>query len=214
MRSALLCFASTTSASDDEKEKEDFFDSDEDAELESASRRELDDIHEINSCLLRLSLALRNPARHDRLKQLETTSTKHFEPWDIAHVQQKFPSAEPYLHRRLGKALSKQRQYFKYCQEHHSKKTEGLDDAAEEDKDKQTTIATSLREAFPVKESAAIADEFEVDSNYTTTSFAPTISSDAVLRPPPMPEAGQDGEEFVCPLCYSIVAMASDEAWK
>ena len=40
-----------------------------------ASMRAMEEIHEVNLCLLRFSMTLRNPARHDEMK--ESTSTSH-----------------------------------------------------------------------------------------------------------------------------------------
>lgn len=78
-----------------------------------ATMRAIEEIHEVNLCLLRFSMTLRNPARHDQMKELTSTSTRHFERFDIDHVQHKFPHAQSYLHERLGRAISKHRQYFK-----------------------------------------------------------------------------------------------------
>ena len=127
--------------SDDEDDAAFFGFTIEDDCKDNASMRAMEEIHEVTLCLLRFSMTLRNPARHDEMKESISTSTHHFEKFDIDHVQHKFPGARQYLHERLGRAISKHRQYFKYREEHHSKLTEGLDDEKDE---RPSTIASSL----------------------------------------------------------------------
>jgi hypothetical protein len=184
----------------------------EDGCKDDASVHAIEEIHEVTLCLLRFSMTLRNPARHDQMKESTSTSTHHFERFDIDHVQHKFPGAQPYLHERLGRAISKHRQYFKYREEHHSKLAEGLDDEMVKD-ERPSTIATSLNVPAPDLPTSK-GDELETESLYTATSFAPTTAGDVTLRPPPLPEAGQDGAPFECPLCFSIVIVEDERSWR
>jgi hypothetical protein len=198
-------------------------DDDEDAELfgilnEDAIQRPvtraLDEMHEIILCLLRFSMTLRNPARHDQIKESASTSTQFYNKWDIDHVQNKFPDAQDYLHERLGKAVSRHRQYFKYRKEHHSKLVEGLDDEKDAMDKRPSTIATSLN--APDLPNAAISkgDELETESLYSATSFAPTTAGEVSLRPPPLPESGREGGPFECPLCFGIVIAEDERSWR
>ena len=137
--------------------------------------RVVEEIREINLCLLRFSMTLRNPARHDQMKESASTSTHHFERFDIDHVRDKFPSADTFLHERLGKGISKHRQYFKYREDHHSKLAEGLDDE-DVKHERPSTIATSLNLPAPETPTPQ-GDELETESLYTATSYAPTVSN-------------------------------------
>lgn len=175
----------------------------------------LEEAHDVITCLLRFSMTLRNPARHDQLKQAAATTAKHFEPHDINHVREKYPEAADFLHRRLGKAISKHRQYFKYREEHHIKLAEGLSDKPVIDDERPSTIATSLVNSAKVTvPAAAIELAEETESVCTATSFAPTTTGDAALRPPPLPEKGQNGDPFECPLCYRIVVAEDQRSWR
>lgn len=135
---------------DDEAPQQDAFDEDDHNlfEMEGYGPHDsqmLDEIGEIISCLMRISMALRNPARNDQVRYAETGLAKLFEPRDIEHVRMKFPSTTDRLAQRLGKSISRHRQYFKYRKEHHEKLAHGLDetdDAGEQDR--QSTAATSL----------------------------------------------------------------------
>lgn len=105
----------------------------------------LEELSEIISCLMRISMALRNPARNDQVRYAETALAKLFEPRDIEHVRMKFPSATDHITQRVGKSISRHRQYFKYRKEHHEKLSHGIDgEEDEEEKEKQSTAATSL----------------------------------------------------------------------
>ena len=160
--------------SDDEDDAALFGVTEEDSPHRDPATRVVEEIREVNLCLLRFSMTLRNPARHDQMKESASTSTHHFERFDIDHVRDKFPSAETYLHERLGKGISKHRQYFKYREDHHSKLAEGLDDE-EVKHERPSTIATSLNVPAPEAPTPQ-GDELETESLYTATSYAPTVS--------------------------------------
>jgi hypothetical protein len=177
--------------------------------------REIEEVHEIVTCLLRFSTTLRNPAHHDRLKQSAAASTTHFEPYDLAHVRQKFPLAETFLQERLGRTISKHRQYFKYREQHHSKLSEGLDGDFAAAGERPSTIATSLVQSqAPAITSFSVDQDDDSKSVYTATSYALTTTSETLLRPPRLPEGGQDGEPFECPICYYIISSENEQSWR
>ena len=91
----------------------------------------MSDVVEVITCLLRLSMAIRNPAPHDQFMASGQIDTSNFESFDISHVQGKFPNAEEYLITRLGKAISRRRQYFMYRDKHHKKVAHGIEDVIE-----------------------------------------------------------------------------------
>ncbi|EPE02348.1 hypothetical protein F503_03933 [Ophiostoma piceae UAMH 11346] len=49
-------------------------------------------VGDIIVCLLRLSVTIRNPAPHDWFRGIYETDTISYEPFDISHVQNKFPN--------------------------------------------------------------------------------------------------------------------------
>ena len=120
---------------------------DEDLAYDSPLEQAAGEVHEIINCLLRFSMALRNPARHDLTRQSATSSAVHFQPHYTDYVKTKYESAPDYLVRRLGKATSAHRQYFQYRENHHNKLGEGLDDDHEEasqSEKRPSTLASSL----------------------------------------------------------------------
>ncbi|KAF2122661.1 hypothetical protein BDV96DRAFT_481253, partial [Lophiotrema nucula] len=62
----------------------------------------MSNVAEIITCLMRLSVAIRNPAPHNQFKESTHIDTSYFEDFDVQHVRGKFPDAEDYLVHRLG----------------------------------------------------------------------------------------------------------------
>lgn len=98
------------------------------------------DVSEINTDLLRLSKAMRNPAFHERFLNAVATDTSYFNEHDHRHVQDKFPKADPLLLNKLAKAVSRRRQFFRYREQYQSKLKQGL----LTDHDDTSTVASSL----------------------------------------------------------------------
>lgn len=57
----------------------------------------------------------------DRLLRSSRIDVSYYEPFDVQHAKNKFPSANDALIDRLGKAISRRRQYLKYREQHHEK---------------------------------------------------------------------------------------------
>ena len=61
---------------------------------------------------------------HDRLLKSSKINVSYYEPFDIEHARNKFPSANDKLIYRMGQAISRRRQYLKYREQHHDKLSE------------------------------------------------------------------------------------------
>ncbi|KAF1849284.1 uncharacterized protein K460DRAFT_277438, partial [Cucurbitaria berberidis CBS 394.84] len=187
---------------------------------------------EINTCLMRLSMAIRNPAPHDQFKESTHINVTHFEAFDIDHVRGKFPMAKEYLVVRLGKAISRRRQYLRYREEHRKKLEHGLGSQPQAQVQELTiphstshtvtspsekiesTIASSLPLAIKASASAMELDENDqYEDVLSQTSYASSTNDTARLRPPPLPEQGQDGDPFECPLCFRFTSVRQLAAW-
>lgn len=198
---------------------------------------------EINTCLMRLSMAIRNPAPHDQFKESAHFKVSHFEHFDKEHVRAKFPDAEEYLLIRLGKAISRRRQYLSYREEHRQKLGQGLEPAAQPiaveslivdgpnpeimdaplhraesvtdlSERVASTIASSLPSAFKAGISMAeLIDEADYEETLSETSYASSGPESARLRPPRIPKSGEGGDPFECPLCFRITSAQHERAW-
>jgi len=184
-------------------------------------RTEMDQIRagvsEAITNLLRLSAAIRNPARHDQwLNFSQSIDTTPYEPYDIGHVVSKYPGISDALACRLGLALSRRRCYFKYRKEHHDKLASGL---AGDVQDDQSTLASSLpsKAKTPKRTNSdlntAFGDE-QSDSGFTTTSFATSIADTTTLRVPPLPRGADFDDPFECQFCFGIIIVGNRSMWK
>jgi hypothetical protein len=173
------------------------------------------DVKDVVNCLLRLSVAIRNPAPHDRFLKSHSTDTSHFEEFDIQYVCDKFESIDLTLSKRLGKAISRRRQFFKYRLEHRNKLSAGLQQQQEE----VETVASSLPEYL--KNNAVVSRAFQAhgtgdhlsDTELSTTSYATSLADRERCRVPPLPEEAHNGV-FECPFCYMIIDVVDRTSWK
>ncbi|KAL6355640.1 hypothetical protein LRP88_11243 [Fusarium phalaenopsidis] len=211
----------TISESHDEVEDDlaDYFNEDEDSDS-SEVEQILDEISHVVDCLLRLSVTIRNPAPHDQfLSRAGEGLVKEFVYWDAKHVRDKFPNVDKDLTDKLGRAMARRRQYFKYREEHKSRLAEGLDEDEAEFGGRATTIASSLPEHL--KEAGKSADagmaQFAImddaRSDASATSYATSSPDSTQLRVPPIPKEHIDGS-FKCPFCHMIVSIDTRHAWK
>jgi hypothetical protein len=72
--------------------------------FETPGNDALEEASDIISCLLRVSMAFRNPARNDQIRHDETANTDYFEPYDVEHVKTKFPNASRQIIERYVKS--------------------------------------------------------------------------------------------------------------
>ncbi|KLU86153.1 hypothetical protein MAPG_05172 [Magnaporthiopsis poae ATCC 64411] len=172
-------------------------------------------IADVVDCLLRLSTTIRNPAPHDRFAATHPADASHFEPWDIQHVQSKFPTIEPWLADRLGKAISMRRQYLRYRESHHAKLSQGLDDPDHAGNERDYTVASSIPEDMKDRPTAkpAIFEDDRSDAGASETSYATSVANSNALKIPPMPEKAHAGP-FQCPFCYMMIMATDRVAWK
>ena len=189
-------------------------DSEPDLPMPSELSQILTSIAEDINCLFRLSVSIRNPAPHDRFKQTSLTDTSHFEPFDVQHVRSKFSAAPEGVVERLGKAISRRRQYFRYRELHHQKMASGLE--TEGDDGLQSTIASSiprhLKTDLETLEPLSL-DKDDDDNRRSQTSFATSVANTERSKLPALPEAAQEGP-FECPLCFMMVSITTRRLWK
>lgn len=167
------------------------------------------------NCLLRLSVAIRNPAPHDRFAISVPIDVSHYEFFDVQHVQAKFPNIDNHLAQRLGNAISRRRQYFRYRESHHLKLAHGLD--LKDQADGKSTIASSIpghaKSAGFDNRLSVIDEDALSDAGISQTSFASSLADTQRLRIPPLPKRAKSGP-FECPFCYMIITATNRASWK
>jgi hypothetical protein len=179
-------------------------------------------IGDVIDCLLRLSVTMRNPAPHDQFKSRAGEGVlDSYEKWDIQHVQEKFSNLDSTVAQRLGKALTRRRQYFRYRLQHHNRLSEGIgvdEDAARTETDGKSTIASSLPDHL--KDPAGATESERNDwldmedkkSDISQTSYTPSNANPDQLRVPQLPKDIKG--PFLCQFCHMLVSIDSRHAWK
>lgn len=191
-------------------------------------------IKETVTCLLLLSVHIRRAAKMDRYTRSDAQSS--LDPrYDIDYVRQKFPHAakKPWLVERLGKAITRRRQYFLYRRHHREKlardaKAKALSERAttadrldEPGNDQSaepldpTITSESLTEATPLSplESARARSPSE-DDDVTEPSYVSSSPSANAPSIPPPPASAVIGTPFECPYCFEIVQLKSVDSWR
>ncbi|KAI1083377.1 hypothetical protein F5B20DRAFT_577058 [Whalleya microplaca] len=156
------------------------------------------DVAEAVDCLLRLSMSIRSPAAHDRLKASNSINTSHYEAFDISHIRAKFKSANSKLAEHLGEANSRRRQFFKYRESQHAKLCEGLNaDTSKSVAGQQSTVISSmpqyLKDSLPDLKLGQIDEDEKSESGITQSSYATTHGDTNRLHVPTLPAEASKG---------------------
>ncbi|KAF5708851.1 hypothetical protein FGLOB1_6220 [Fusarium globosum] len=135
------------------------------------------DIAEAIDCLLRLSLAIANPAPHERFRKLGAgpdEDVSFYEAHDVRYVQDKFPKISPDLPGLLGKFITRRRQFFKYREAHHAKLAAGLDQMTQKDTSRTEVVPNTVASSLPehLKGSGVIDEDNRSDMAISETSYA------------------------------------------
>lgn len=163
-------------------------------------------------CLYRLSMELRERSSTDRYLKSANIDLSYFEPHDIKHVLEKFPTAKECLVHRIGGAISQRRQYLRYRAEHAIKlaKPVDSDDTATE------TTGTSFEDHGEL-DPGGIKRIQRIDSIGFFGSETSKTSSFGVGtrgRMPSMPKSASNRKFFECPYCHTIEIVANTHAWR
>ncbi|KAI1753978.1 hypothetical protein F4782DRAFT_58667 [Xylaria castorea] len=188
---------------------------DDDEPNQSSLDMALVDIGRVVDCMLRLSVAISNPAPHDQyMPRAGLERVAHYEQYDKRHVQERFTQIEDKLAARLGEAITARRHIFKYRELHHARLSSDIeDDDGPAESGDQTTRASSVPE-YPkdTLEEGSIKG-FDVRSVVSATSYASSSYSVDELRVPPIPEECPT-RPFLCPFCYLMIEIDSRSDWK
>lgn len=166
--------------------------------------------------------------------------------YDIGHVWHKYPKTQnnPWLINRLGKAITRRREFFNYRDRHRQKMSRNVisishDNGVDPVVEPQLRPAASVGEShmhtqhaflsttaptisFPPTQVFAPQDEdvaqAEVlsDAGKSETSYATSVGEDDeyMLRPPPRPKESANGKPFECPFCFVILVARNNKSWR
>jgi hypothetical protein len=162
---------------------------------------------EVIKFLMRLSMAISNPAPHNQFRESAHFDCQYFEQFDIEHVRAKFPLAGEYLVLRSGKAISRRRQYLRYRKAHRKKLEQDLGNQADPSTSIDDTVTSSLPTITKADTFTDALNEDDYNDTQSQTSYASSNNDESKLGPPPLPREGWDGEPFECPLCFRIISV-------
>lgn len=185
--------------------------------------------------LIKLSMLIRECSKRDDYAKAASRYNTWNPSADIGHVLEKNRSANPsttWLLERLGKAITRRRQFLTYRKEHHGKLTgnwgediDVVEETIQEDKKPAKTIAPTQATTFvpnmipQEKDGSDVAGSFGSQTSYEATEVASEDGPTNLTVPFPPKWAFEDvpfeyGEPFLCPLCYTEQVVKNKNAWK
>ena len=196
------------------------------------------------SRLFKLSKLLGKYTTRDRHAKAEVARDAKLDDfYDIAHVKNKFEdaTAEPWLLERLGRAITKRRQFIRYCHHHREKLADKLahvpkrqENAADDQRADivqsvhpsvpRTSAATAVSKPSMVLTTAstlgpvnvdAVDDGFDDAKSFSTMATSLHEDSDKYcLSVPRLGEFTTPGVPFECPYCLTIQTFNGQRGWK
>ena len=162
--------------------------------------------------LLGMTMTIKNPAEHDRFMAADLTDMSFHEPHDIKYVRDKHKSLEPWQVERLGRAITRRRQYFRYRRSHHEQPSVVVDKAQNDEaaKSAPSAVVTFWPSLVKLEEQDSLHSQGEVKSQ---TSLATSALPREPGRIPPLPNKAIHGP-FECPLCFCLIVVKDETEWK
>lgn len=154
-----------------------------------------------------MSMLVRRPARHSLFLETEPVDFSEYERHDIDHVRNKYPKAQDTIIKRLGLAITRRRKTLRYRERHHAKLGRGLDTGNDTMSVLSDTIATTLSiQEIGLEEGSSRTD-------FSQTSFAPSLSSGGNPTVPNPPKDTIGGATFECPYCFYVISIPDSHSW-
>ena len=162
---------------------------------------------------------IQKPGPHDRFIKSGRFDQSFRQPWDEQHVQSKFASAPEWLTRRLGKAISRRRQFLEYRKAHHERIASlEVSNAPTDIETVVSSLPTMAKQGQWLQaklNSGTDESDIQSEAGVSETSYAETTMGENTLLFPKVPEAAQDGAMFECPYCFMIIgSVYSKFQWK
>jgi len=182
-----------------------------------------DSIHVIISSLLKLAIAVRNPAPFDRYVKSRAIDMSYYKIHDLAYVEEIFPGIDGYLKERMGEATLQRRRFLEYSARHHYKlaRDSSPEESEEDNIESASLYASTNASSLPLPlrhESSAIETPYRpYDTRSERSSFTSYASSGMGTRPkipPPPSDAVLGGDPFECPYCRLLVSPQDTYNWK
>ena len=188
----------------------------------SASQVQLiaEDISRTIDLLYRAAVQFSQRSTKDNFSKAADIDVSAFEQYDHEYISEKYPRAEGWLVKRIGRALLKRRQYVRYRELHAAKLAQPpLDAIAETNADEagsdetrtilSGTTATTFKEEQPEYSPAAYSKD-DAASILSATTYSSMVAES--LRMPKPPDGTLDGGPFLCPICHRMHQFSAGQA--
>ncbi|AEO70014.1 uncharacterized protein THITE_131090, partial [Thermothielavioides terrestris NRRL 8126] len=200
----------------------------------------LEIITESVKSLFRIGVLVRKTGTDDRFRRAIRSSNAVFPAnFDINHAMEKYSKlrlrSAGLLATRVGSAISKRRQFIKYCRDHRLRL--GYDEAAvigddeaavipepEKVERARTELLSSKASTFHperIPQGALMSEAFEEekeeedDDDAISLMTASTVSDPTQrLELPKLSDLSADGEQFECPICFTLQSFSQERAWR
>ncbi|RKU48930.1 hypothetical protein DL546_009144 [Coniochaeta pulveracea] len=179
----------------------------------------LEVISESLRSLFRIAVLVRQASPQDRFKLALHSAPAIPDAFDVTLIEHKYTKLtninSRWLVNRLGSAIAKRRHFLNYRRDHKSRRSVGhaeLSTKVGNRTESQSSKATKFVKAnYGDLGSLQVQDDEPDDA---TSSVAPTASdTEALLKLPRLLDLSPDGQEFECPICFTLQEFTSEEAW-
>lgn len=177
-------------------------------------------VHIIISSLLKLAIAVRNPAPVDRYIKSRAIDMSFYKSHDLAYLEELFPGIDGYLKERMAEATLQRRRFLEYSARHHFKlaRDSSPDEREEEGDDAASLYAETTASSLPAplrRESSTLEAAFDTRSERSSfTSYASSGMGTRPKVPPPPADAILGGDPFECPYCRLLISPQDTYSWK
>ena len=177
--------------------------------------RELTGLHEelvsIVDSLYQMSVLVRKPARHDFLIDRDPENVAKFNPYDIKHVEGKFPLADRELVSQLGTANTRRRKHLNYLKRHHAKLGKGIEMVTDQSDGTTSEMSRTIATEFHSQDDPRheLDSDAGLSQNLSQTSYSASLSDGEGITIPNPPQDSSNGKPFECPYCFYIITIGS-----
>ncbi|KAL1850626.1 hypothetical protein Plec18170_006911 [Paecilomyces lecythidis] len=168
---------------------------------------------ELINHLYQMSVAIRQPAKHDQLLAAGSIYRAYFEHWAQRYVHDKYLHADSYLVARIGAAMAIQKAVLKYREMDHIKHTQRIYGYSHSGSaalsSKLSEVAT---ESVMNQDPLGFLEVSNTSTSRTSYAAAPMVTEDSLSVPPP-PESSNDRKPFQCPYCFITITIEGQNDW-
>lgn len=155
-------------------------------------------------CLFDMSVAIRKPAKLDRLIGIKKAQWGPYSQYDLQHVESKFPRSSRDLSEKLSAALTLRRGVLKYYETHRQKYASGINRIFEDGEGESVAKSHIESSVAPATEYNSHNFDTRSISGQSNRSMGSLIAADRPLHIP-VPSNLFERKPFECPYCHYLL---------